>query len=184
MSSTQRQQRAVYIILLALILLNLPIYLVFVRPEIQADAGERARAGEMRSQLNRRVAALNRLKDIEKKLNESRAKHRQFAEEYLFLSDTGASELLKALDEICAEAGLLRNRVAYRQDAEPAFGMQRMAVTLPIEGSYNNIRNFLNIVESESKLVIVDSISLASEREGTGILRLDVSLSTLFLLRP
>ncbi len=184
MNSTQRQQRTIYIILLALILLNLPIYLVFVRPEIQADAGEQARAGEMRSQLSRRVETLNRLKEIEKKLNESHVQYRQFAEEYLFSADTGSSELLKELDAVCAEAGLLRNRVTYRQDAEPAFGMQRMAVTIPIEGNYANIRNFLNIVESESKLVIVDSISLASEREGTGILRLDVSLSTLFLLRP
>jgi hypothetical protein len=39
----------------------------------------------------------------------------------------------------------------------------------------------LNVLESESKLVIVDSMALnVSEREGTDMLRLDVSLSTLF----
>jgi hypothetical protein len=38
----------------------------------------------------------------------------------------------------------------------------------------------LNVLESESKLVIVDSMVLVSEREGTDILRLDVSLSILF----
>jgi Tfp pilus assembly protein PilO len=62
--------------------------------------------------------------------------------------------------------------------------MQRLAITLPIEGNYSNIRDFLNVLESESKLVIVDSMALVSEREGTDRLRLDVSLSTLFAAQP
>ena len=80
-----RRQRIVYIVLLGLVLLNLPLYLVFVRPEIEADAGETARINQMRSQLARRVNTLNALKDIEKKLNESHEKYRQFSAEYLFL---------------------------------------------------------------------------------------------------
>ena len=179
-----RRQRVVYIVLLGLVLLNLPLYLVFVRPEIEADAGETARIDQMRSQLARRVNTLNALKDIEKKLNESHEKYRQFSAEYLFPQKKGASELLKTLEEICAEAGLLRNRVTYRLDPEPAFGMQRLSITLPIEGNYTNIRDFLNVLESETKLVIIDSMALVSEREGTDMLRLDVSLSTLFAVQP
>jgi len=179
-----KHQTIVYIVLSVLVLLNLPLYLVFVRPEIVADAGETARIDQMKSQLARRANTLNALKDIEKKLNESHEKYRQFSTEYLFPQEKGASELLKTLDEICAEAGLLRNRVTYRLDPEPAFGMQRLSITLPIEGNYTNIRDFLNVLESESKLVIVDSMALVSEREGTDMLRLDVSLSTLFAVRP
>lgn len=179
-----KHQTIIYIVLSALVLLNLPLYLVFVRPEIEADAGEAARTEQMRSQLARRSNTLNALREIERKLNESREKYRQFSAEYLFPSEKGASELLKTLDEICAEAGLLRNRATYRLDSEPAFGMQRLTVTLPIEGNYENIREFLNVLESESKLVIVDSMALVSEREGTDMLRLDVSLSTLFAVQP
>ena len=179
-----KHQTIVYVVLSVLVLLDLPLYLVFVRPEIVADAGETVRIDQMRSQLARRVNTLNALKDIEKKLNESREKYRQFSTEYLFPQEKGASELLKTLDEICAEAGLLRNRVTYKLDPEPAFGMQRLAITLPIEGNYANIRDFLNVLESESKLVIVDSMALVSEREGTDMLRLDVSLSTLFAVQP
>jgi Tfp pilus assembly protein PilO len=176
----RKNQGIIYIVLSVLVLLNLPLYLVFVRPEIEADAGETARIDQMRSQLARRVNTLNALKDIERKLNESHQKYRQFSAEYLFSHEKGTSELLKTLDDLCDEAGLLRNRATYRLDPEPAFGMQRLAITLPIEGSYTNIRNFLNVLESESKLIIVDSMVLVSEREGTDILRLDVSLSILF----
>ena len=179
-----KHQMIVYMVLSSLILLNLPLYLVFVRPEIEADAGETLRIDQMRSQLARRVNTLNALKDIERKLNGSRERYRQFSAEYLFPVESGTSELLKTLDRVCAEAGLLRNRVTYKLDPEPAFGMQRLAITLPIEGNYMNIRDFLNVLESESKLVIVDSMALVSEREGTDILRLDVSLSTLFAVQP
>ncbi len=179
-----KNQRILYGLLLALILLNLPIYLVLVRPEIEADAGEQARVQQMKEQLARRVTTVNALKEIEKKLIDSRSKYKVFESDYLFSPDKGTSELLEELDSICAEAGLLRNRVSYHLDPEPTFGMQRLGITLPIEGTYSNIRNFLNILESTSKFVMVDSMALVSEREGTGIIRLDVSLSTLFVLRP
>ena len=54
-----KHQTIVYIVLSVLVLLNLPLYLVFVRPEIVADAGETARIDQMRSQLTRRVNTLN-----------------------------------------------------------------------------------------------------------------------------
>jgi Tfp pilus assembly protein PilO len=184
MSLGSKKQQIIYAVLLALILVNLPIYFFFVRPEIEADAGEQARIQHMRQQLARRATTLNALKEIERKLKDSHEKHKKFEADFLLPADKGASKLLEELDDICAEAGLLRNRVSYHLDPEPTFGMQRLGITLPIEGSYANIRDFLNILERTSKFVIVDSMALISEREGTGIIRLDVSLSTLFVAHP
>jgi Tfp pilus assembly protein PilO len=184
MNLSLNNQRVTYAVLLALILLNIPIYLFFVRPAIEADADEQARIDQMRQQLVRRTKTSNALKEIEKKLKESREKYKKFEADFLFSYDQGASELLEELDAICAEAGLTRNRVSYRMDPEANFGMQRLGITLPIEGTYSNIRNFLNMLEDTSRFVIVDSVALVSEREGTGIIRLDVSLSTLFVAQP
>lgn len=184
MTLSPKNQRIIYAVLLVMIVLNLPLYLIFVRPEIQADAGEQARIEQMREQLARRIRTLDALKGIEARLKESQEKYKTFESDFLFPNDKGTSELLEELDAICSEAGLLRNRVSYRFDPEPAFGMQRLGITLPIEGNYSNIRNFLNILESTSRFVIIDSMALVSEREGTGIIRLDVSLSTLFAVQP
>jgi Tfp pilus assembly protein PilO len=178
------RQRIALLVLLGLILLNLPVYFLLVRPEIEADAGEQVKIGQMRQQLARRTTTLAALKESERKLKDSSEKYRKFESDYLFATDTGASDLLEELDEICAEAGLLRNRVSYKMDTEPVYGIQRLGITLPIEGTYSNIRNFLNILESTSRLVIVDSMTIVSEREGTGIIRLDVSLSALFSAKP
>jgi Tfp pilus assembly protein PilO len=53
-------------------------------------------------------------------------------------------------------------------------------MTLPVEGSYSSIRKFLNLLESRPKFIIVDSMALDSEREGTGLIRMEMRLITLF----
>ena len=169
---------------MGLLLLNLPVYFFLVRTEVEAANGEAARREQMHLQLSRRTVTLNALRDIAKQFTESRQRYDQFTDDFLFPKDKIASELLQELDQISGEAGLSRNRVSYRLDQEPVFGLQRMVITLPVEGSYSNIRNFLNMLESHEKFIVIDSMALVSEREGTGAIRLDVSLSTLFPLQP
>ena len=172
-------QQVTFYVLMGLLLLNLPIYFFLVRKEVEAANGEAARREQMGIQLSRQTATVQALREMSKQFTESRRRYAQFIDEYLFPKDKMASELLLELDQISAEAGLTRNRVGYRFDPEPAFGLQRMVITLPVEGSYTNIRNFLNLLESHEKFIIIDSMTLVSEREGTGTIRLDVSLSTL-----
>ena len=176
----ERTQKIIFSVLIGLLFLNLPVYFFLVRTEVEAANGEAARREQMRLQLSRRAATLNAIREIARQFNESHLRYQRFTDEFLFPRGKMASELLQELDQISAEAGLTRNRVGYRLDQEPVFGLQRIAITLPVEGSYANIRNFLNMLESHEKFIMIDSMALISEREGTGTIRLDVSLSTLF----
>jgi Tfp pilus assembly protein PilO len=175
-----RTQKLIFTVMMGLLFLNLPVYFFLVRTEVEAANGQAARREQMRLLLSRRAATLNALREISKQFNESHVRYQQFTDDFLFPKEKIASELLLELDQISAEAGLTRNRVGYRLDQEAVFGLQRMVITLPVEGSYANIRNFLNMLESHEKFIIIDSMALVSEREGTGTIRLDVSLSTLF----
>lgn len=176
----ERTQKIVFSVLIGLLFLNLPVYFFLVRTEVQAANGEAARREQIRLQLSRRTATLNAIREIARQFKESHLRYQRFTDEFLFPRGKMASELLQELDQISAEAGLTRNRVGYRLDQEPVFGLQRISITLPVEGSYANIRKFLNMLESHEKFIMIDSMALISEREGTGTIRLDVSLSTLF----
>jgi Tfp pilus assembly protein PilO len=180
MNFSARTQSIVYLVLTALILLNLPVYFLFVRPEIQADEGEKARDDSARLELRKRAAVITFLKGVESKMGESRRSYDKFTRDYLFSRDRGSSELLRELDQLCAQAGLSRNRSSFKHDEEAQFGMRRVSMTLPIEGTYTSIRKFLNILESRPKFIIVDSMALDSEREGTGLIRMEMRLITLF----
>jgi Tfp pilus assembly protein PilO len=180
----EKPRRLVYGLLLALIAANLPLYLVFVRPEGEAVSIEARRIEQASLELREKKSSINTVKEIEEKLAESRKARKEFEARYLFSGSKVSSELLNELDQICAQAGLLRNRVAFSYGAESEFGYQRLSLTLPVEGTYPNIRKFLNVLESRSKLIIVDSMVLQSEKEGTGLIQMDMNLSTYFPVQP
>ena len=180
MNLRPKVQRIVYLLLAGLILVNVPVYFLFVRPEVQADQNEKARDDSARLELRRKTAVLAFLKSMERKMGQSHENYGRFTREYLFSKDRGSSELLGELDQLCAEAGLSRNRSSFKHDEEAQFGMRRVSVTLPIEGSYTSIRKFLNLLETRPRFIIVDSMALDSEREGTGLIRMEMRLVTLF----
>ena len=98
----------------------------------------------------------------------------------IYSQKTGSSELLNELDQLCNQAGLARNRSTFKHEDESQFGMRRVTLNLPIEGGYTNIRKFLNTLEGRPRFIIVESMTLDSEREGTGMIRMEMKLLTLF----
>jgi Tfp pilus assembly protein PilO len=181
---TEKTQRLLYGLLVGLIVFNLPLYFFFVRPEKEAASIEAQRIQQAQRDLRDKLSTINMLKGIEEKLAESHRTQKKFESQALFPRNKVSSELIKELDEVCARAGLLRNRVAFSPAGESEYGYQRLSVTLPVEGSYSNIRKFLNVLEGRSRLIIVDSMDLASEREGTGMIQMDMNLSTYYPIQP
>ena len=134
----------------------------------------------MRLELKKRASDLNALRGIENKMMDSRKAYSEFTQHYLFSKETGSSELLNELDQLCNQAGLARNRSTFKHEDESQFGMRRVTLNLPIEGSYRNIRTFLNTLEGRPRFIIVESMTLDSEREGTGMIRMEMKLLTFF----
>ena len=180
MNLTSKTQQTIYFILIGLGLLNLPIHLFLVRPEVEADASEKTRIEAVRLKLKKQAFDLNALKGIENKMMDSRKAYSEFTQHYLFSKETGSSELLNELDQLCNQAGLARNRSTFKHEDESQFGMRRVTLNLPIEGGYTNIRKFLNTLEGRPRFIIVESMTLDSEREGTGMIRMEMKLLTLF----
>jgi len=180
----EKFRKVVYTLLLVLIALNLPLYLFIVRPDREAIAIEGQRIEQARVEVREKGVFIQTERDIEEKLAESQKARKEFETRYLFSRGKVSSELLNELDQVCGQAGLLRNRVAFSYGAEPEFGYLRLSLTLPVEGTYSNIRKFLNVLEGRSKLIIVDSMVLQSEKEGTGLIQMDMNLSTYFPVQP
>ena len=174
-----KKQRLTYFVLLGSCLLNVPIYLFLVRPVIQADEIVTVRAQKIRMELRQRRAVRDKLYQVENQMLKSRRRFQEFKENTLFSEERGNSDLLKELDTICSKSGLLKKRGVFQYDRESRFGTKKLIITLPIEGSYSNIRRLLNVLENRSKFIIIDSLNLEDTREGSGVIRMDLRLSTL-----
>ena len=78
MNLSPKSQRMVYWILTGLVLLNLPIYFLVVRPEIRADESEKARDDSARLELRKRASVISFLKGTESKMAESHKSYDKF----------------------------------------------------------------------------------------------------------
>jgi Tfp pilus assembly protein PilO len=174
-----KKQRFILIGLALLIVAEIPLYFFFIMPEMEVDQKANAELEILQQSIARRERSVKDLRDFESHLNQSRRGFQVFSIKHLFPRERVGSELLRDLEQISLEAGLLRNRVTYRFEGKPLFGLQRIDFSIPIEGSYSSIRRFLNILEGHPHFILIDSIVLESDREGVGGgIRMELNLST------
>jgi Tfp pilus assembly protein PilO len=181
----KKTHQHIILVLCFLLAANLLFFLLLIRPELQGEAREKSRDGGIRQEVEAREKVVKMLRDFQAKLIQSRQAFQIFSRNRLFPQQRVGSELLSDLEKVSVQAGLIRNRVAYQFNETPVFGLQLISFSMPVEGSYANLRKFLNVLESRPEFVIVNSLALESDREGTGGgIRMDMNLSTLCALEP
>ncbi|HKQ63167.1 MAG TPA: GspMb/PilO family protein [Candidatus Polarisedimenticolaceae bacterium] len=63
-------------------------------------------------------------------------------------------------------------------------GLERFAMTVPLEGSYGDLRRFLRAVEASSKFLVVEQVALVENKQGGVLLQLNVVLASYFTPEP
>jgi Tfp pilus assembly protein PilO len=87
---------------------------------------------------------------------------------------------LEAIEDMARAPGLRPGGRSFNREEVTDARVERIAVTLPIEGSYAQLVGFLREVEASPRFLTVDSVSMRAERDGGAALQ--VGLST--YLRP
>jgi Tfp pilus assembly protein PilO len=160
---------------LVLLALNLGVLLAWTLPRSlrQKSAAERAVAA--RAELTRERERADALRERATAIRANRADLELF---YTKLAGSEKQDLLKALTAIEAlarEGGLQpAARTLRRADVDKA-PLERVAVTLPLEGSYAALVGFLRGVERSPRFLTVDSVSLRADAESGGALQVQLS---------
>ena len=92
--------------------------------------------------------------------------------------DTEQADLLPTLEAIEAMArapGLTPGRRSFRRREIEDVALERVAVTLPLDGSYEQLVGFLQEVERSPRFLTVDRISLRGDDDGEGTLQVEMS---------
>ncbi len=87
---------------------------------------------------------------------------------------------LEAIEDMARAPGLSPGARTFRREELTDAKVERVAVILPLEGSYPQLVGFLREVERSPRFLTVDSVAMASDSDGTA--RLQVELSA--YLRP
>lgn len=84
-------------------------------------------------------------------------------------------DLIEDLERAVVSSGLLPDRRTIRRDAIEELGLARYSVSLPASGSYRQLVDLIDEIESAPAFVIIEEIRLASADAGSASLRVELS---------
>jgi len=164
-----------------LLVLNVGVLAAWTLPRSlrQRNAAERAVAARAELAFERERAQA--LAERAAAIRANRADLERFYETLAGSEKQDLLPTLEAIEELAREPGLQpASRTLQREDVDKA-PLERVAMTLPLEGSYAQLVGFLRGVERSPRFLTVDRVSLRADAQSGGALQ--VQLST-YLRRP
>jgi Tfp pilus assembly protein PilO len=172
-------------VIIAVILVWLGLNLTFAFAVNMPRARRVAQLDE--SVLSTGSALTTRMRDV-KSLREHHARVLTGNESLdLFYSDilsTKGQRLIsfqREIREIAVRFNISLETITYRRDTFTKDKVAKFTASMPLNGSYENLREFIDTIERSENFIIIDSIQLTSSKEGGVILSLLIQASTYFV---
>jgi Tfp pilus assembly protein PilO len=158
--------------------LNLLVLVAFTAPRSWRLNRVASRAGSLReevareralttAQKNRVLTAQNNTRDVER-----------FYKQMVQRREESLLPTLQDIETMAHQPGLVAGKRGYTREALKGAPITRVAIRLPLEGSYQNLVGFLEKVERGKRFLTVDKIAIsqnADERNGEAHLLVELS---------
>ena len=137
--------------------------------ELEAARAELAALSERRLDLEGEVQTIGRTRVAVADLYGSR-----FSTESLRLT-----RVIAEVKELASLSGLAPSAVSYPQEPLEEYGLRRRSFVFRVQGSYPDLRKFVNLLEISDSFLTLEQVGLSSA-DGRGTLSIQVRISTLF----
>jgi hypothetical protein len=173
--------RAVVVPLGAAAVVNAAAYLLVVYPlSLRVSATEqRKQAADVQFAAAQREYASSRAMLTSK--DRADVELRKFYGEVLPADLAGARRITYArLAQLAKNADLQYERRSYEPDANYDGSLQKVKITMVLEGEYRNVRRFIHDLETAPEFVVIEDVALAEGAEPNAPLILTLQLATFF----
>jgi Tfp pilus assembly protein PilO len=172
--------RPIQIVLTAWLVLVLAFFFAFVRPKVRAYDTLQRDAGPKLQALERQRAATENREDFLAALKQAEKDLETLRSDVLSTREERMVEVQAELDDLASAFRIDLEQVAFDNEILADEELDRLVMVVPLQGSYSNLRNFLQAVESSEKFLIVERVALAEGKEGGVQLQLNITLATYF----
>ena len=121
---------------------------------------------------------------LERRLQRARAAETEIQRLYKDRFSTRRQRLTHATDEVkrlARQAGLNPKAISYPQQEIEDYGLVKRSYIFSVEGTYAELRSFLNLLELTDSFLTLEAVTLSEESGDEGPeLRMNLTLSTLF----
>jgi|SRR6476646_7568342 len=169
-----RQRVFTVLAILGFICAGLLVYLLWPGSSISAQREQAEALQQQYKSLSREVEPLN---GIEGKLMQTRADIKNF---YKDTVPSRASEISLRLEKISQDAGVQNQGIRYSSkttsDKNDLPGLQRLEIDTSVSGEYPKLAHFINAIERDKVLFVIDQVTLTSQQ--SGMVTLQIKLHT------
>lgn len=137
----------------------------------------------LRQQIRQREASVERLKAIVDKVEKARTQGDEFIDRYFIPRRTASSVIIAELREAAGRAGVKQAEHTFAfEPIEGAEELEMMTISGNYEGSYQNLVQFVNLLDRSPRLVIVDTLTAAPQRTA-GALNVNLKMNAFIINR-
>lgn len=110
---------------------------------------------------------------------EQAQKDLKFLYDQVFESNkTGPTEIRLELEALAQRTQVKRGDFTYSYQGLPLYDLQQFDMGVPVEGTYRNIRQFINSIERSKHFLILLRVDLSAEKKRPDAVNLNFKLST------
>ena len=161
-----RERRSIILPLAGVAVLNVAVYLLVVYPlslRASATEGHQTFAARQLTAAQREYEAARAMLTSKDRAD---AELRTFYGEVLPADLAGARRITYArLAQLARETDLSYDRRSYEPNASYDGSLQKVRITMVLEGEYRNVRRFIHALETAPEFVVIEEMSLT---EGNG----------------
>jgi Tfp pilus assembly protein PilO len=159
---------------------NLVVFLLLTEPLHRLSRVRQAEWQAMEQRLEQRQRSVERLERQVERLERQSANLAQFYDVILADKVSRMTAIQRSIRALAAQFNVNPESVSYGPSYLPVPDLVQFDISFPLRGSYENLRQFVQRVESSEHFLIIDDISLADAREGGVSLSLNVRMHTYF----
>ena len=166
-----------WILALAVLLgLNLAAYLAFTLPRSMQRRNLAARLQVLKSEIELERDRTAGTREASQAVEANAKDSQRFLKEKIGERRPGLLSVLRSIEEMASAQGLKVGSQGYSDVEVKNLPLQRLQITMPVEGSYRQLLSFLQGLERfDSQFLTLDQIAVRSGEGGQGHLNLVLS---------
>jgi hypothetical protein len=160
-------RRTVKIALAALALFDLLFYLFAIGPLSQSERERRLLVDNLQQQVAAQTSRVEKLAGVVQKVETARTQGDEILAEMTLPRRTAFSAIVSEMDQASRKANVeLRDRNLTLEPIEGSDTLSMVVVTASLQGTYDNLVRFLNLLDRSSTFLIIESLGAAPQQTG------------------
>lgn len=140
-----------------------------------------ARVERLEGELGELQSRRSALEDLVAKAEITRNLIGEFYRDWLATEPERLTRVIAEVKTLARRAGVETSNFGYPEEVIAEYGLARRSIVFSVSGSYQSLRQLINLLEFSDEFVILDEIRLSDQGRDSSGVRVDLKLSTFFV---